>query len=193
MDDSQIIDLYFARRQEAIVQTQTRYGALLMSIALNLTGSRSDAEECENDTYLRAWNAIPPTRPASLSAWLSKVCRRLALDRWRSQQAQKNGGGQTPVLLDELSECIADPASLPDQDSDLSQELNRFLRGLNKDARIIFLRRYWYGDSIADISRAYGYSQGKVKMSLSRTRTALKKDLGRRLTGPEKGAPHAEG
>ena len=158
-----------------ILQPDGKYGRLLHQIAWNLLHSREDSEECVSDTYLRAWNAIPPARPAAFRTWLGQITRNLSLDRWKRLQAEKRGGG-AELLLGELEDCV--PASGgPEQaveDQELADLLNNFLRGLSKDGRAIFLRRYWYGESLAEIGQALNCGEGKVKSSLFRTRKALR-------------------
>lgn len=180
MEDSQIIDLYWNRDQRAIHETAGKYGGLLERVAWNILRCRDDAEECVNDTYLRAWNAIPPTRPAAFRTWLGAITRNLSLDRWKRAQAEKRGSGME-VLLGELSDCV--PASGGPQealeDQALADLLSAFLRGLPQESRRMFLRRYWYGEPISDIAAAAGCGQGKVKSSLFRTRKALRTYLER--------------
>ncbi len=175
MEDGQIIDLFWNRDQRAIQETDGKYGRLLNGIAWNLLHSREDAEECVNDTYLRAWDAIPPTRPGAFRTWLGQITRNLSLDRWKRRQADKRGGG-AEVLLGELEDCV--PASGgPEravEDQELAERLSVFLRGLSREGRSMFLRRYWYGESVAEIAGALGCGQGKVKSSLFRSRKALR-------------------
>lgn len=176
MEDRQIIDLYFQRSEGAISATRDKYGHLLCSIALGILKNMQDAEECESDTYLKTWNVIPPTVPNVLSAFLSKIVRNLSLDRYEHITAEKRGGGEIPVLLDELEECIPDPHGTGGsvQAEILADLLNEFLGSLKKDARIFFMRRYWYGDSVEEISRKYNCGESRVKMSLMRSRNTLK-------------------
>ena len=174
MEDGQIIDLYWNRDQQAIRETEGKYGALLNRIAWNLLHSREDAEECVSDTYLRAWNAIPPTRPAFLRTWLGRVTRNLSLDRWKRREAEKRGGG-AELLLGELEDCLPAPGG-PErtvEDQELAELLNGFLRGISREGRAMFLRRYWYGESVAEVAAALRCGEGKVKSSLFRTRKAL--------------------
>ena len=176
MEDSRIIDLYWARSQDAITETRTRYGRLICSIAMKILRIREDADECENDTYMKAWNSMPPQRPNILSAFLGKIARNLALDRYDREHAQKRGGSQIPLILDELEECI--PAEggmeLPIEMRDI---LNRFLEGQTETARKVFLRRYWFGDSVKEIAQMYGLGESRVKMTLLRSRDALREYL----------------
>lgn len=178
MEDQDIIALYFARSERAIGKTQEKYGRMLQSIALGILRSRSDAEECENDTYLQAWNSMPPARPSVLSAFLSRITRNLSLDRYDKLHAQKRGGGEIPLILDELSECIPDRSSDDlTGEKELSETIDQFLSGLSRESRVIFMRRYWFGDTVKEIALKGGFGLSKVKMSLSRSRKELKKVL----------------
>ena len=186
MEDSQIIDLYWERSQDAITQTRTKYGRLLVSIALRILKSMEDAEECESDTYLRAWESMPPQRPSVLAAFLGRITRNLSLDRYDAMHAQKRGGSQVPLLLDELEECIGSGSiaggagagvSQVDESVELRLILNRFLESQTQTARKIFVRRYWFGDSVRDIADAYDMGESRVKMTLMRTRNALREFL----------------
>lgn len=176
MEDAQIIELYWQRDQSAIAETAGKYGPFLRDVSWNILRSYHDAEECVNDTYLRTWNAIPPARPTAFRAWLGRVIRNLSLDRWKQGQAEKRGGGAMDLLLGELDQCVPAPHGTEQamEDWELSSLISRFLRGLSKDSRVMFLRRYWYGEDIADIARKLGCGQGRVKSSLFRTRKALR-------------------
>jgi len=179
MEEKEIIELYWARSERAIRETAKKYGKFCHSIAYNILASHPDSEECVNDTYLHTWNAIPPTRPENLSAFLGKITRNLALKRYERDRAQKRGGGQVMLALEELGECIPDPEGLDRQmeDRELACLLNRFLAGLNGENRKIFLRRYWQFCTVKEIAALYGISESKVKMSLMRTRGKLKSYL----------------
>ena len=177
MEDRAIVALYWKRAETAILETKKQYGRLLLSISRGILKSEEDAEECENDTYLKAWNTIPPKRPEKLSAFLAKITRNLSLDRYDAKHAEKRGGGEVPLLLDELAEVIADEAAFPAETEDLSEVLNAFLGRLKPDARTIFLRRYWFGDSVQEISARSGFGESKIKMSLLRTRQSLQDAL----------------
>lgn len=175
MEDKQIVMLFWQRDETAITEAQSKYDRYCRTIADNLLHNREDAEECVNDAYRSAWDAIPPHRPAHLSTFLGKITRRLALKRLRSRNAQKRGGGETALPLAELEDCIP---SGQDIDSrldahELAQVINRFLEQLSADERRVFLRRYWFFDSIEAISTRYGFGQSKVKMMLLRTRKKL--------------------
>lgn len=177
MEDQVIIDMYFARDEQAIACTRDKYGRLLQSIAYGILKSREDSEECENDTYLKTWNVIPPTRPTSFQAFLAKITRNLSLDRYDQMHAAKRGAGEVPLMIEELEECIADRGAAAADDSSEDEELkdilNRFLGTLPADARKIFMRRYFFGDSVNDIADLFGFGKSKVKMSLSRSRDSL--------------------
>lgn len=179
MEDQFIIELYFQRSDRAIAETQGKYGRMLRSIALGILKSMPDAEECENDTYLKTWNAIPPQRPAVFSAFLSKITRNLSLDRYDEMHAAKRGSGEVPALLDELAECLPDPSDAAEhvENEELAEMLNHFLEGLKPDARNIFMRRYWFGDSVQEIAEKTGSGSSKVKMTLLRARRELMAEL----------------
>lgn len=176
MEDSAIIDLYWDRDQRAIEETAGKYGVFLFSLVWNILHSRGDAEECVNDTYLRAWNAIPPARPAVLRAWLGRIARNLSLDRWKAARAQRRGGDNTDLLLGELEECVPSPHGVDRQleDQEIASLISAFLRGLPAESRRIFLQRYWYGRDLAEIAAEQRCGVGKVKSSLFRTRKALR-------------------
>ena len=172
MDDKKIIELYFARDDLAITETKSKYGRLLYSISYNILKAKEDAEECENDTYISAWDSIPPNNPQVLAAFLSRITRNISFKRLKSQNAQKRGGGTTSLPLDELSNAIPDQCNAISQ-LELTEILNSFLRELSQRDRQIFICHYWYCDSIKDISRQFGFTQSKVKMILLRTRNKL--------------------
>ena len=179
MNDSQIVALYFDRDQRAIEETAARYGNYCYAIAYNILQNREDAEEAVSDTYLGAWDAIPPHKPAVLSTFLGKIARRTALKRWERNRTQKRGGGETALALEELSGIIPD-RSTPEramEDAALTCVLNGFLESLPKQERTVFVCRYWYLDSVADIATRYGFSQSKVKSMLARTRMKLRHTL----------------
>lgn len=176
MEDREIIDLYWARDQRAISETSEKYGVFLWNIAWNVLHSHDDAEECVNDTYLRTWNAIPPARPTVFRSWLGRITRNLSLDRWKQARAAKRGGDEMELLLGELDTCVPSPHGTEKmlEDQEIAALISAFLRNLPSESRIIFLRRYWYGESVADIAKRLGCGQGKVKSSLFRTRNALR-------------------
>ena len=176
MDDSRIVELYWNRDESAIAETKKKYDNYCFAIARSILHNQQDCEETLSDTYLATWNAIPPHHPLNLSTFIGKICRRLSLNKWRSLSAEKRGGGEVPVSLDELEECIADERSLRESldDQMIAETIDEFLSTLKDDQRNVFVCRYWYFDSIEDISKRYHFTQSKTKMMLKRTRDALK-------------------
>ena len=179
LEDKEIIELYFNRSQNAITETAKKYGKYCSYISYNILRNREDAEECANDTYLRAWNAIPPKSPECLSAYLGKITRNLSLNLLEKNGAKKRGSGNINDALDELGECISSPKSVESEIDNMlvTENINEFLSGLERETRIIFMRRYWYLSSIKEISSEYNITESKVKMSLFRTRNNLKQFL----------------
>ncbi len=176
MEDKAIIDLYWKRSEKAISATDAKYGSLCYSLAYNILANREDAEESVNDTYLAAWNAIPPQRPSMLMAFLAALTRRIAIDRWRTISAYKRGGGQIQLALDELLDC----ASM-DQDAEsivmgkeIYAALNRFLDQLPSVERTVFVRRYFLLDTASEIGKNFCFSESNVYTLLRRTRIKLK-------------------
>lgn len=182
MEDCQIIALYWARAEQAISETADKYGRYCRSIAMNILADVSDAEETINDTWLGAWNSIPPHRPDVLSAFLGKLTRRIALNRWRARRRNKRGGGEAALALSELEECIPASHSVEDavEEKELIAVLDDFVAALPELERRIFLRRYWYLDPIGKISADFGFSGSKVKSMLHRTRAKLRTHLTQR-------------
>ena len=175
MDDSKIIELFFARNEDAIKHTDDTYGRRLFHLADNIVHNDQDAEESVNDTYYSAWKLIPPRRPQRLSTFLGKLTRNLSIDRWRKNTAGKRGNGETQLLLDELEECVAGSES-PETDllrKELTSSLNRFLRKLPEKDRTVFLLRYYYANSQMEIVQKTGISSNQVKYILQRTRKNL--------------------
>lgn len=170
MDDEKIIELFFSRDEGAIDVTVDKYGRHLTSLALGILGNISDSQECVNDTYYRAWNSIPPTRPTSLMAYLSKITRNLALNKLRD--GRRHSLGMT-LILDEISEIIPDGGDITDELA-LRSAINDFVRALEPKQRKIFLKRYFYMMSVKDISKEMGMKVGTVKSIMSRTRSALR-------------------
>ncbi len=179
MDDQQIVQLYWDRDEQAIAATAAKYGAYCTTIAQNILGSSRDVEECVNDTYLNAWNTIPPHRPGMLSTFLGKITRNLSFNRYKYNMADKRGGGQLPLVLDELAQCVTSTSDIPTslEQRELTQAINDFLDTLPDDKRNIFVCRYWYTDSIADIAERFHTKAGTVAMTLSRTRAKLREYL----------------
>ena len=176
MTDHEIIELYFARDERAISETANAHGAYCFGVAMRILQSHPDSEECVNDTWLRAWNAIPPERPVRLGAWLSTVTRRLALTRYEHRKAARRYGG-VESSLEELSECIPENSLSIADETVLRMAINGFLASLPTRTRMIFLRKYWYLDSVAAIAKALGMSEGAVKVTLHRTREKFRKWL----------------
>jgi RNA polymerase sigma-70 factor (ECF subfamily) len=178
MEDQQIVDLYWQRNEKALSQTQKKYGKYCHSIAFAILYSSEDAEECVNDTLLRAWSAIPPARPGRLSTFLGKITRNLAIDRLDKNTAKKRSG-QIEIVLDELSECIPDADSTPDLTDKIAMgdAINSFLASLDKETRVMFMQRYWYASPIKSIARELEKSESYVKVTLMRTRNKFKEHL----------------
>lgn len=177
MDDSQIIQLYFDRDEHAIAETSRKYGALCYRIAGNILRSHEDAEECVNDVYLRLWNAIPPACPDSLPAYICRIARNLALKKFESVHAEKRSPDVT-VPLSEIEAFLPDERALSAAAQEgLSSVINRFLSGEKEETRNVFVRRYWFFDSVHDIAEQYAVSESKVKSILFRTRKKLRRHL----------------
>jgi RNA polymerase sigma-70 factor (ECF subfamily) len=178
VDDNKIIDLYFARNENAIRQTAAKYGKMLFGVSYGILRSIPDTEECLDDTYMSAWKSIPPQRPTYFSAFLSKIARNISLNRYR-QNKRRYQNLVLDAILDEMAECIPAPSSDEAEDIAIRDCLNRFLSGLNSKARIIFVKRYFFMRSILEISNEMGISESSVKVSLSRARTLLREHLER--------------
>ena len=177
MEDHQIVDLYWQRSESAINETANKYGKMLGSISYSLLSSSEDAEECVNDTYMEAWGRMPEDRPNYLGAYLAKIVRCLSIDRFRASHRQKRG--TAAALTDELCACIPDGAD-PQKEYEngmLAQSINRFLFGLDEEKRRMFVRRYFYSDSISAIAERLHVSRAKVKTTLFRLRAELKEHL----------------
>lgn len=179
MDDSDIINLYNRRSEEAIKETDKKYSSYLLSISQNILDSREDSRECLNDTYLRAWNTIPPNCPPKLSYYLGRIIRGLSIDRWRMRHSEKRLACEYSVSMDELGECFPshETAEEGTELSELTALLNKFLNGLEQEARSVFIRRYYFCDSIKSISKMTGFSESKLKSMLLRMRQALRAEL----------------
>ena len=176
MEDRDIIDLYFKRSEDAITQTDLKYGKLCYSIAYNVLSSREDSEESVSDTYLAAWNQIPPTRPRYFPGFLGRIVRNLSINRWEAMQAKKRGGGQILLALEELGDCADGNSSVEDvcESRELVAAYQNFLKELPREQKDIFLRRYFFMDPIARIAKDFGFSQSKVNSMLHRIRGKLK-------------------
>ena len=179
MDDKLIIDLYWARSESAVSKTAEKYGNYCFSIAVNILQNQADAEECVNDTYLKAWEAIPPQRPGILGSFLGKITRNLALNKYQEQRTKKRGGGEVSLLLSELEDCIPSLSTVESEhDSNIVVEaINSCLISMNSESRNVFVRRYWYADPVKAIAARFQMSESKVKSMLFRARKTLKAHL----------------
>lgn len=173
MDDNQIIDLFWERSEQAISETDIKYGLMCITLARNIVMNHEDAEECVSDTYLSLWNTIPPTRPTIFSAFIAKIVRNLAMKKAAYNNAQKRSSNMTVSI--EFEECIAARENPVDtiQAQELASSIEQFLRSIDYESRNIFLRRYWFFDSISDIAKRFAMSDSKVKSQLFRTRNKL--------------------
>lgn len=179
MEDEKLIELFWNRSELAIQETSNKYGGYLRRISMNILESAEDAKECVNDTYLKVWNSIPPQRPGVFQSWIGRIARNISLDRYRHEHAKKRGGHGMDILLSELEECITYPDSWKRESSDeqIAEALNQFLQGMKKENRMIFVRRYWYGDSVGEIAQHFSMKESKVKTSLYRSRNMLRRHL----------------
>lgn len=177
MEDYQIVDLYWERSENAIKETSNKYGRMLNGISYSLLSSAEDAEECVNDTYLAAWQKMPSDRPAYLGSYLAKIIRCLSIDRFRASHRQKRGTAAS--LTDELCECVPSGMTPIEEHENgrIADIINRFLFDLDEEKRRIFVRRYFYSDSVSDISRQFKISEAKVKTTLFRLRAQLRELL----------------
>ena len=179
MKDTDIIDLYWDRNEEAIVQTASKYGHYCYSISYNILQNEEDAEECVSDTYHSAWNVMPPQRPTHLAAFLGRITRNLSLNRFKQYNAQKRGGGQTVLTLSELEDCIPSGTVVEQvvEEKFLAQSISRFLYAQPERKRNVFIRRYWYLDTVDQIAKAYGLTRSNTASMLHRMRCELKVHL----------------
>ena len=174
MNDLEIIELYFKRDEKAIEETDATYGKLCHRIANNILNNKQDSEECVNDTYIGVWNAIPPTRPNNLMSFVCRITRNLALKRLEAIKSQKRSATAI-VSLDELSEVLPDENIASGvSDEDIAKAISDFLRNEKEDARNVFVRKYYFFDSIGDIAKRFGFTESKVKSMLFHTRNKLK-------------------
>ena len=179
MEDYQIVGLYWKKDENAIKETSDKYGAYCFAIADNILQNTEDSEECVNDTWLNAWNAMPPQRPAKLRMFLAKITRNLSFNRFNARSAQKRGGGEIVLVLDELAECIASETDLASEyeAKELGQSIRKFVQSLPERDGNIFVRRYFFTEPIAQIAEKYGLSENNVAVILSRIRKKLKTHL----------------
>jgi RNA polymerase sigma-70 factor (ECF subfamily) len=174
MDDNDIIELFWQRSEDALTECKNKFGGYCRTIAYNILNNDGDADECVNDVLLRAWNAIPPEKPSRLKAFLAKITRNPALDRYEAAHTQKRGGGNMEIALDELVEI---PAPEETDGGELTQTINAFLRSELSENADIFVKRYWYLQSVREIAAEYGYTENKVASLLFRMRGRLKQKL----------------
>lgn len=179
VEDHQIIELYWARDEQAITVSDAKYGPYCRAVARNILWDERDGEECVSDTWHRAWNVMPPQKPGLLRAFFGKITRNLALSRYEKNTAQKRGGGELPLALEELENCIPAQATVEQQieDAALTALLEGFVKSLPERDRTIFLRRYWYLCPVKDIAKGLALGESRVKMSLLRSRNKLRELL----------------
>lgn len=179
MNDSQIIELYWNRDPQAVSASEEQYGAYCFTIANGILDDAQDSEECVNDTWLRVWNVIPPTRPTILKVFLAKITRHLSFDRYKARRALKRGGGETMLVLEELAECIAGESDVEGQVNAkaLGQAINRFAASLPEREQDLFVRRYFFSEPIQAIADRYGINANYVNVTLSRVRKRLRAHL----------------
>lgn len=179
MEDNEIVQLYWERNEKAIVETDTKYKAYCNRIAMNILNDSMDAEECVNDTYMKVWNSIPPNKPKQLSTFIGKITRNLSFDVYRKKHTDKRGNGQIDLILEEMSEMISGGVN-PEHElskKELISDINLFLGKMPRDKRILFVRRYWYADSIEEIAKQFRMTENNVSVNLARIRGKLKKYL----------------
>ena len=180
LEDNQILDMYFARQEAAINETRQKYGARLYKTAVNILHNNEDAEECVSDTLMKAWEAIPPSRPTMFGAFLAKITRNVSLNKWEAKGAKKRGSGEVNLLLSELEECLASINGQPEKEYEaqlVTEAINNFLGTLSMTSRVAFVLRYFHGESINAISERFHVSESKVKSMLFRTRNKLRVHL----------------
>lgn len=182
MEDKDIVELYLKRNERAITETKAKYGSYCMSISLNILGTREDAEESVNDAYLGTWKAIPPHRPNHLSTFVGRIVRNISFNRYNKLHAQKRGDGETAAILDELCEIVSDKADVESEADakQLAADINAFVNALPDMQKYIFLRRYWYCDSIKTIAKNCGKTENAVSVTLNRIREKLRNHLAER-------------
>lgn len=182
MEDKKIVELYWQRDESAIAETSAKYGNYCMSIAVNILGQLEDARECVNDTYMSAWNAMPPNRPNVLKTFLGKITRNISFNRYKHDRAEKRGGGETSAVLHELEECVSGKASVETELNrrEMAKAIDEFLDSLSEKKRDIFVLRYWYSESVSKIAKRFNMKEGAVSMTLNRLRAELRSFLAER-------------
>lgn len=181
MEDQAIVALYWQRDESAIRETQQKYGAYLWKIAYQILASREDSEESVNDTYLRAWDSMPPHKPGRLSTYLGKLTRQRSIDLFRTRHREKRGGSEYALSLTELEDCVSggDSTGREVDQKLLAEAIGAYLDGLSREARTVFLERYWFLDPVTEIAARRGISEAKTKSMLYRTRQGLRAYLGK--------------
>lgn len=176
LDDSEIIEMFFDRDENALTALSKKYGGYCASIANNILRNREDSEECVNDAYMKTWESIPPEKPKILSAFLAKITRNLAIDRYRRGHSAKRGGNDMELIFEELEECVSDGSSVEAaaERREILAAVNRFLEKLSAKNRIMFVSRYCYCESVHDIAARFGVKENNVSVSLNRTRAQLR-------------------
>lgn len=176
LDDSEIIGMLFDRDESALMELSRKYGSYCVSIANNILRNREDSEECVNDTYMKTWESIPPEKPRILAAFLAKITRNLAIDRYRRDHSKKRGGDDMELIFEELEECVSDGSSVEAtaERREILATVNRFLGKLSAKNRIMFVSRYCYCESVHDIAARFGIKENNVSVSLNRTRAQLR-------------------
>lgn len=179
MDDSDIVELFFSRSEQAIEETDEKYGRYCYSIAYHILANREDSEESVSDTYLSAWNSIPPRRPSSLATFLGRIVRHISIDMWRKKSAYKRGSGNMTIALEELQECVASCENIEQryEQKALILQIRKFAANLPDNERNVFICRYWYLDPISDIAKRFGCTESKINSMLHRTRVKLENHL----------------
>lgn len=182
MNDSEIVELFFSRDEKAISAANAKYGKYCAAVAMNILKNREDSEECVNDALLKAWNSIPPEKPRNLAGFLAKITKNISLNRYNCVHAGKRGGGEIPLIYDELSECIPDSTDVERsfEQSELIDAVKEFLRTLPERKRDLFLLRYWYCLSVSEAARRVGISDNNAAVTLQRTRNKILKYLRKR-------------
>lgn len=176
MEDTEIINLYFTRNPDAITHSKEKYESYCFSVANNILENIQDSEECVNDTWLHTWNEIPPCKPKYFRLFLAKITRNLAFNKWNHRYAKKRGGGEIHLVLEELSQCISKESDVLDQviAKELGKSIEAFVRNLPTKEGDIFIRRYFFSESISQIASSYGLTKNNTMVTLSRTRKKLK-------------------
>ncbi len=179
MEDKDIVELYWNRDKKAIAETSEKYGKYCKRIAMNIVCNNEDAEECVNDAYLQTWNCIPPHKPNLLSTFLGKIVRNLSFNKYKSIHSAKRGGYEVTLILDELCEIVSDNDTVEDHviRQEIIRDINSFIHDLAKEKQYMFIRRYWYSDSIIDIAKKCGRTKNSISVELGRIRIKLRNYL----------------